>query len=463
MDTVHHPEARSWISPKVKLKSYFEEFKAVLEDGRPKSISTAKMTVDKKKLSVNHLRLLVETTSSHTSATEEVRNPDEPVPAASGPARLSDEMFQEIAQQCSLDNLRVAGEVPMCQQFLDNEAGEVVSEVETIPRYAFAPIPKAGAESLKCLQLQQDFIDMANTYDKEKRKRMSRYPGVHWFESAPPKAARGNRTLMENQMLVAVRIYRPFKKDLQQPTLSLNNTKFLQEFHLLGTNYLSQLRDLIKCPTDLMTGGDISNHPPWVKKVDPVHVERSKDSFHLKVIPIKKDEETQYLKKAYKSGFFFIEGCFYNDMRLPECIDYSQIIRSWAESDPKRKLGPFTTAKMEETKIEDLEIRFGYPYVYVHQGEHEHLLSFTEARLVSADDPQRLAAYPYERCAGIHHSRFCMMCSVNVAKWVTTENQRVPEDPFFYCDGCFRDFNYDDNDKKIGHFRAYNYVDVNAL
>ena len=86
-----------------------------------------------------------------------------------------------------------------------------------------------------------------------------RYPGVHWFESAPPKAARGNRTLMENQMLVAVRIYRPFKKDLQQPTLSLNNTKFLQEFHLLGTNYLSQLRDLIKCPTDLMTGGDISS------------------------------------------------------------------------------------------------------------------------------------------------------------------------------------------------------------
>ena len=56
----------------------------------------------------------------------------------------------------------------------------------------------------------------------------------------------------------------------------------------------------------------VPDHPPWVKKVDPVHVERSKDSFHLKVIPIKKDEETQYLKKAYKSGFFFIQGSFYN-------------------------------------------------------------------------------------------------------------------------------------------------------
>ena len=42
------------------------------------------------------------------------------------------------------------------------------------------------------------------------------------------------------------------------------------------------------------------------------------------------------------------------------------MIRNWAEPD-KRKIGPFTTAKMEETKIEDLEVRFGYPYVYVHQ------------------------------------------------------------------------------------------------
>ena len=56
----------------------------------------------------------------------------------------------------------------------------------------------------------------------------------------------------------------------------------------------------------------VPDHPPWVKKVDPAHVEKSKDFFHLKVIPIKKDEETQYLKKAYKSGFFFIQGSFYN-------------------------------------------------------------------------------------------------------------------------------------------------------
>ena len=47
-------------------------------------------------------------------------------------------------------------------------------------------------------------------------------------------------------------------------------------------------------------------------------------------------------------------------------MDYSEVIRDWA-SHPKRQMGPFETAKMEETRIEDLTIRFGYPYVYVHQ------------------------------------------------------------------------------------------------
>ena len=118
---------------------------------------------------------------------------------------------------------------------------------------------------------------------------------------------------------------------------------------------------------------------------------------------------------------------------------------------------------MEETKVEDLEIRFGYPYVYVHQGQHEHLLVFTDARLLSPDDPQRVQAYPFERSSGVHHSRFCMVCSTNISKWVTTGNTRVPEDPYFFCDGCFRDYNYDKNDKKIGSFQAYEYVDINAV
>ena len=63
----------------------------------------------------------------------------------------------------------------------------------------------------------------------------------------------------------------------------------------------------------------------------------------------------------YKSAFFFIEDCFYNDNRWQDCQDISKVIRHWS-SDPKRKIGPFKTAVMEETCIKDLTLRLGMEY-----------------------------------------------------------------------------------------------------
>ena len=107
---------------------------------------------------------------------------------------------------------------------------------------------------------------------------------------------------------------------------------------------------------------------------------------------------------------------------------------------------------MEDTTIEDLTIRLGYPYVYVHEvrkkinqnqifeklciiisflflsffkGDHEHLISFVDARLVSVQDVQNPKAYPYERGIGMSHSKICMACNKLIAKWVTRNNDRV--------------------------------------
>ena len=141
---------------------------------------------------------------------------------------------------------------------------------KTLPRFAVTPIPIEGLENLRCLQLQHDFLQQATGYDREKRKRtsrfgpystisihfpqtsfqpgfttymamkcargsdlrMCRYPGNHWFESAPPKGARGRLGMVEDQVLLTVKIYRPVKKDQQQPTLTLNNTRCLQVWSL---------------------------------------------------------------------------------------------------------------------------------------------------------------------------------------------------------------------------------------
>ena len=40
---------------------------------------------------------------------------------------------------------------------------------------------------------------------------------------------------------------------------------------------------------------------------------------------------------------------------------------------------------------------------------------------------------------------------------------QVPEDPFFFCNDCFRQFNYSPKNEKVGNFKAYPFIDVNAL
>ena len=56
MDNVHHPEARAWISAKIKIKDYFAEYKKAIEHHGRGGMSAKKMIEEKKKLSVNHLR-----------------------------------------------------------------------------------------------------------------------------------------------------------------------------------------------------------------------------------------------------------------------------------------------------------------------------------------------------------------------------------------------------------------------
>ncbi|KAH7962854.1 hypothetical protein HPB52_018285 [Rhipicephalus sanguineus] len=167
--------------------------------------------------------------------------------------------------------------------------------------------------------------------------------------------------------------------------------------------------------------------------------------------------------ELYKSGFFYIGNTFYNDMSDPSCRDYSEVIIKWAK-DPRREIGPFNVADMEDTKLSDLELRLGYPYVYVHQGYCEHLVVFSDMRMLHPHDSQCISDYPIALKTFPCGKRvFCMLCHQNTAKWVTYENERVLCDPYFFCDACFRSYNYTANHKKIGKFRAAPFLDWNTV
>ncbi|XP_030050016.1 snRNA-activating protein complex subunit 3 isoform X2 [Microcaecilia unicolor] len=151
----------------------------------------------------------------------------------------------------------------------------------------------------------------------------------------------------EGELVLTVNIFYPviFQKHKEH--------KPYQTLLVLGSQRLTELRDRITCVSDLQIGGEFSATPDLA----PEHI--SKD--------------------LYKSAFFYLESTFYNDMRYPECRDLSRTIIEWSESHD-RGYGKFQKAKMEDYIFNDLHIKIGFPYLYCHQGDCEHIVMVTDIR-----------------------------------------------------------------------------------
>uniref|UniRef100_G3MT08 snRNA-activating protein complex subunit 3 n=1 Tax=Amblyomma maculatum TaxID=34609 RepID=G3MT08_AMBMU len=302
---------------------------------------------------------------------------------------------------------------------------------------------KTELETLKLLKedLHEREKDLAYRYKYTQFMRKScpflkmNLVGEHTQEKFPETEA-----VPSGEAVLIVQVFKPVKTPTFKKVRFAYHTypfRVLSEVAVLGCQTLRDLREKIHCVTDDTSIGDFSDNPDKPQELPASEV--------------------------YKSGFFYIGDTFYNDMTDPSCRDYSEVIINWAKN-PRRGLGPFKKALMEETKFNQLEIRLGYPYVYVHLGNCEHLIVFSNLRMHHIHDSQHLLDYPFvEKCFPVGKRVFCMLCRKNTAKWVTTENERVTEDPFFFCAVCFRKFNYTADNKKIGNFQAFPYLDWNAV
>ncbi|XP_066535742.1 snRNA-activating protein complex subunit 3 [Hoplias malabaricus] len=207
-----------------------------------------------------------------------------------------------------------------------------------------------------------------------------------------------------------------------------------QTLRVLGSQRLTELRDAICCVSDLQVFGEFSSNPDIVPQF------------------ISKDH--------YKSAFFFFEGTFFNDMRFPECRDISRVTREWTKT---HDFPEFKTAKMEDTSFYDLRMKVGYPYLYCHQGDCEHVVILTDVRLVHRDDCLDRTLYPLLTHKHRVVTRKCSVCHLYISRWITMNNALAPMEPCLFCDQCFRKFHYDEHGNKLGDFQAYAYVDPGAF
>ncbi|XP_061888770.1 snRNA-activating protein complex subunit 3-like [Entelurus aequoreus] len=203
---------------------------------------------------------------------------------------------------------------------------------------------------------------------------------------------------------------------------------------VLGSQSLVKLRDAICCASDLQVCGEFSNTPEMAQDF------------------ISKDH--------YKSAFFFFEGVFYNDMRYPECCDISRTTIKWAKDN---HFPSYRQAKMEDTKFEDLKVKVGFPYLYNHQGDCEHVVIISDVRLTHKDDCLDRKLYPLLTHKHRVAVQKCAVCYTFIARWCTTGDQFAPSNPCLFCDKCFRMLHYDKDANKLGDFLAYPYVDRGAF
>ncbi|KND03743.1 uncharacterized protein SPPG_01201 [Spizellomyces punctatus DAOM BR117] len=203
----------------------------------------------------------------------------------------------------------------------------------------------------------------------------------------------------------------------------------LAEIQVLGSQPLTALRNTFYCPTDFL---QLDN---WDPPIDNLQVKQS-------------------------ASYFFIENVFYIDTRNPSAADYSRPIIEWAEEEGRHpSIGPYLTDVMSERRFIDLTLRLNTPYLFVHQGNCEHIMVFKEVRLITEQDDRRLHAYPKTIASSrlLQFHQLCNICGSHKAEWATTEDMRADRDPCLWCDDCFDKFHFNEDGSKAFDFEAHRF------
>nr|CAH8822389.1 unnamed protein product [Trichobilharzia regenti] len=242
-------------------------------------------------------------------------------------------------------------------------------------------------------------------------------------------------TEVNQDIFVTVLIYRPLCLPALDPCSQSRQLVITQRLVLLSKQNLTVLRDAIKCPQDKVWLGDCS------EALDNPELHVSAD-------------------KLYTSSYFFIEGTFYDDLRNPNSKSLSQEVAQWAKGKKELECyGPFASSSMQSVKLEDLSIYVGKPYFFVHQGNCEHMMIFSDVRLIDRDSCQNESSFPMltGRCSTrVLH---CLVCKRLASRWLVTQCATLlPVDPCPICDVCIRMLLYTADGKKINpNFRVYMY------
>lgn len=329
---------------------------------------------------------------------------------------IEDEVNEELLDESiSLNNLAQPDDIPVVDFQLSDLHAKAANRNLQIP---------TGAMQLRCAQKRLDSAMNSKVVSIPGKYNRYRYV-AHNFNNADDACD----LKPFDDVVITVRVYEPFA--YRRGACSNRKPRLSQEFNVLGRQRLTDLRDKIYCHCQFGPFHDISN------------------DFDC----IMNDTEPSTTSRTNDIGFFFITDTFYNDTRASE-TDYSVEIREWMER--QADIGPVQVKSMDETKFSDLEIRLGFPQVFRHYLNCEHVVIFSDIRLLASDDSLKSIDYPMLRCVTGTKEQLCIICGIIEATFVVRNSNCHIQNPAFLCRDCLVSYHYVD-EKKIGQFQAFRY------
>lgn len=353
--------------------------------------------------------------------------------------------MKKMEEDCSIDLLTVDDELVTEDSAVSVEAVRHSGSITNWYAGAFEDgiVPAGGEEVLQTLQEQAAELskrEHIRDYARLRYRLLKYFSTIRMItdeHNHPEPTRKGQDYAVESlrDIILNVRVQRPYHKKTHMKKACNRFPTHSQELLLLGSQKLTELRDALICINDLGVNQDLSDDPQL---------------FRLSYLPNN--------SVMYPSGFFYINGVFYNDVRHPEAKLYSDNIIRWSKKHPE--VGEFKTGIMQETRLIDLELRLGFPYVYVHQGNCEHLIVFTDVRLHHQTDIQDPLKYPLLRGQASKMSVKCYICGLNLANWIVINDKHAPIPNPHVCDRCLKSFWYDARGRKLQpNIRVYPFID----
>jgi snRNA-activating protein complex subunit 3 len=196
--------------------------------------------------------------------------------------------------------------------------------------------------------------------------------------------------------------------------------------------------------------------------MDAIHCEN--DFAYMKDVPHPDDfveDPNEFAKIKFPSCVMLIHDTIYCSPD-DNALRYRSLINNWIRKPPSKKMEPCKNGNWD-MKLSELELQFGFPYVYIHLGGCEHIIVFTKSRLLSLEDNHLLKDYPKIHGMTQFKNVYCRVDNISLASWTVVDYKEFPENPMLLCAECVKMYCYYKNKKKQGDFKLYPFTQMASI